>query len=217
MENNFYRDNESLKFHLNHPLMKKCVDLKENNYADKGKYDYAPADFEDALDSYDRVLEIVGEICGNIIAPNAEEVDAVGPKIVNNEVVSDEQSRDMAREIAAMAARQAGKNISAINTLGGMEVIFPELAEMAKEADEFRRAHILNGVKEALAVHGIQCSPLQEKVLTDIFWAFTDTKLYYMLVSQSGWPEERYEFLLRKVLETVMREVAPEMLKAMRT
>ena len=124
---------------------------------------------------------------------------------------------DMAREIAAMAARQAGKNISAINTLGGMEVIFPELAEMAKEADEFRRAHILNGVKEALAVHGIQCSPLQEKVLTDIFWAFTDTKLYYMLVSQSGWPEERYEFLLRKVLETVMREVAPEMLKAMRT
>jgi alkylation response protein AidB-like acyl-CoA dehydrogenase len=87
MENNFYRDNESLKFHLNHPLMKKCVDLKENNYADKGKYDYAPADFEDALDSYDKVLEIVGEICGGIIAPNAEEVDHEGPKIVNNEVV----------------------------------------------------------------------------------------------------------------------------------
>jgi alkylation response protein AidB-like acyl-CoA dehydrogenase len=87
MENNFYRDNQSLKFHLDHPMMKKCVDLKENNYADKGKYDYAPADFEDAIDSYDRVLEIVGEICGEIIAPNAEEVDAVGPTIVNNEVV----------------------------------------------------------------------------------------------------------------------------------
>lgn len=87
MENNFYRDNESLKFHLNHPVMKKCVDLKENNYAENGKYDYAPADFEDALDSYDRVLEIVGEICGEIIAPNAEDVDADGPKIVNNEVV----------------------------------------------------------------------------------------------------------------------------------
>jgi alkylation response protein AidB-like acyl-CoA dehydrogenase len=84
---NFYRDNESLKFHLDHPMMKKCVDLKENNYAEKGKYDYAPADFEDALDSYDRVLEIVGEICGEIIAPNAEEVDQEGPKIVNNEVV----------------------------------------------------------------------------------------------------------------------------------
>ncbi|MCL2414203.1 MAG: acyl-CoA dehydrogenase family protein [Bacteroidales bacterium] len=87
MENNFYRDNESLKFHLDHPMMKKCVDLKENNYADKGKYDYAPADFEDALDSYDRVLEIVGEICGEIIAPNAEDVDHEGAKIVNNEVV----------------------------------------------------------------------------------------------------------------------------------
>jgi len=87
MENNFYRDNASLKFHLDHPMMKKCVDLKENNYADKGKYDYAPADFEDALDSYDRVLEIVGEICGEIIAPNAEDVDHEGAKIVNNEVV----------------------------------------------------------------------------------------------------------------------------------
>ncbi|MCL2682967.1 MAG: acyl-CoA dehydrogenase family protein [Bacteroidales bacterium] len=87
MENNFYSDNKSLKFYLDHPMMKKCVDLKENNYADKGKYDYAPADFEDALDSYDKVLEIVGEICAEIIAPNAEEVDAEGPKIVNNEVV----------------------------------------------------------------------------------------------------------------------------------
>ncbi len=84
---NFYRDNDAMKFHLDHPMMKKCVDLKENNYADKGKYDYAPADFEDAIDSYDKVLEIVGEICGDIIAPNAEEVDHEGPKIVNNEVV----------------------------------------------------------------------------------------------------------------------------------
>jgi hypothetical protein len=84
---NFFTDNPDLKFHLTHPLMKKIVALKENNFEDKDKYDYAPLDYEDAMDSYEKVLEIVGEICGDIVAPNAEDVDAEGPKIVNNEVV----------------------------------------------------------------------------------------------------------------------------------
>jgi 3-(methylthio)propanoyl-CoA dehydrogenase len=78
---NFYLDNPELKFHLTHPLMKKIVALKERNYADKGQYDYAPVDFEDALDSYNRVLEIVGDICANIIGPNAEGVDQEGPRL----------------------------------------------------------------------------------------------------------------------------------------
>lgn len=84
---NFYLDTPELRHHLNHPLMKRIVALKERNYEDKDKYDYAPVDFEDAMDSYDRVLEIVGEICGDVIAPNAEDVDHEGPKVVNNRVV----------------------------------------------------------------------------------------------------------------------------------
>lgn len=84
---NFFTDNPDLLFHLKHPLMKKIVALKERDFADKDKFDYAPMDFEDAMDSYEKVLEIVGEICGDIVAPNAEGVDAEGPKIVNNEVV----------------------------------------------------------------------------------------------------------------------------------
>ena len=75
----FYLDNPELKFHLTHPLMKKIVALKERNYIDKGSYDYAPIDFEDAIDSYNSVLEIVGDICANIMAPNAEGVDQEGP------------------------------------------------------------------------------------------------------------------------------------------
>jgi len=78
---NFYLDNPDLKFHLTHPLMKKIVALKERNYADKGKYDYAPVDFEDAMDSYDKVLEIVGDICANIVGPNADGVDKEGPTL----------------------------------------------------------------------------------------------------------------------------------------
>lgn len=75
---NFYTDNPELKHHLSHPLMEKIVALKERDYADADKYDYAPADFADAMDSYDRVLDVVGEICGDIVAENAEDVDHEG-------------------------------------------------------------------------------------------------------------------------------------------
>ena len=78
---NFYTDNKNLKFHLEHPLMKKCVDLKEDNYKDKDQFDYAPLDFEDTLDTDDKILVIVGEICGDIIDPNAEDVDHDGPQL----------------------------------------------------------------------------------------------------------------------------------------
>ncbi|MCP3895055.1 MAG: acyl-CoA dehydrogenase [Bacteroides sp.] len=83
---NFYLDTPELKHHLNHPLMKRIVELKERNYTDKDTFEYAPIDFEDAMDSYDKVLEIVGEICGDIIAPNSEEVDHEGPQVINNRV-----------------------------------------------------------------------------------------------------------------------------------
>ena len=84
---NFFSDNKDLQFHLGHPLMKKIVELKENGFADKDKYDYAPVDFEDAMDSYRRVMDILGGICGDVIAPNAEGVDQEGPKVVDDHVV----------------------------------------------------------------------------------------------------------------------------------
>jgi hypothetical protein len=83
---NFYNDNKALKLHLQHPLMKKIVSLKERDFADADKFDYAPVDFADAMDNYERVLEIVGEICGTTIAENAEGVDHEGPKVENGRV-----------------------------------------------------------------------------------------------------------------------------------
>ena len=83
---NFYTDNPHLKFHLTHPLMAKIVKLKEADYTQKDKFDFAPLDYEDAIDSYDKIMEIIGGISGGIVAPNAESVDKEGPQLVNNEV-----------------------------------------------------------------------------------------------------------------------------------
>ena len=75
---NYYNDNPVLRHHLNHPLMQKIVELKERGYADADKFDYAPHDFADAMDNYEKTLEIVGEICGDTVAANAEAVDHQG-------------------------------------------------------------------------------------------------------------------------------------------
>ena len=75
---NFYTDNADLKHHLHHPLMQKIVELKERNFSDAATYDYAPTDMADAMDNYERVLDIVGEICGTTVAGNAEAVDHQG-------------------------------------------------------------------------------------------------------------------------------------------
>ena len=83
---NFYTEHPELRYHLNNPMMERICELKERNYRDKDEYDYAPQDYADALDSYDKVLEITGEITGEVIAPNAEGVDAEGPHCANGRV-----------------------------------------------------------------------------------------------------------------------------------
>ncbi len=84
---NFFKDTPDFKFHLEHPEVKKIVKLKEHDFTEADKYDYAPLNHEDAIDSYEKILDIVGDICGNTIATNAESVDIEGPRIENNAVI----------------------------------------------------------------------------------------------------------------------------------
>ena len=102
---NFYTDNPDLKHHLTHPMMRKIVELKERNFTEAEKFDYAPLNFEDAMDSYDKVLEIVGDLCGGIIAENAEGVDHEGPTLKNGRVTyasGTQQNLDACRKAGLM-------------------------------------------------------------------------------------------------------------------
>ncbi len=80
---NYYTDQPAFDFYLNHPEMKRIVELKERNFADKDTYADAPVDFDDAIENYKRVLDITGDIAANIIEPNAEDVDQEGPHLVD--------------------------------------------------------------------------------------------------------------------------------------
>ncbi|MBO7337879.1 MAG: acyl-CoA dehydrogenase family protein [Paludibacteraceae bacterium] len=83
---NFYTDNEALKFQLTNPEMDRIIELKEDGFGDKDKYDYAPQDVDDARDDYDKVMDIVGEIAADVLAVNADGVDSEGPHVENNRV-----------------------------------------------------------------------------------------------------------------------------------
>lgn len=84
---NYYTDHPELEFHLHHPLMKRIVELKERNFADKDIFEDAPVDYNDAIDNYNHLLEIMGDITANIMEPNSESVDLEGPHLVDKRMV----------------------------------------------------------------------------------------------------------------------------------
>src|SRR5574344_22758 len=84
---NYYSDHPEIEFHLNNPLMKRIVDLKEKNYEDKEKFDDAPVDYNDALENYRQILDITGAVAANIIEPNSESVDLEGPHLENGRMI----------------------------------------------------------------------------------------------------------------------------------
>ena len=84
---NYYSDHPEIEFHLNHPLMKRVVDLKERNYAEKDQFEDAPVNYEDAIENYKRLLDITGDVAANIIEPNSEDVDLEGPHLENGRMI----------------------------------------------------------------------------------------------------------------------------------
>ena len=132
---NFYTDHPEIKFHIeNNPLMKRIVELKERNYADKDKFDYAPQDFEDAIDSYDRVFDLAGDVCANVIAPNAESVDAEGPRCENGRMIYASKTKENLDAVI-----KAGLNgVTMPRRYGGLNfpnVAYSAINEMVAAAD----------------------------------------------------------------------------------
>ena len=84
---NYYSDHPEIEFHLNHPLMKRVVDLKERNYVEKDQFEDAPVNYEDAIENYKRLLDITGDVAANIIEPNSEDVDLEGPHLENGRMI----------------------------------------------------------------------------------------------------------------------------------
>ena len=131
---NYYTDHPEIAFHLNHPLMKRIVDLKERDYADKDKFADAPVNFEDAIENYKRILDITGDVAANIIEPNSEAVDLEGPHLEDGRMIYASktfENLDATRKAGlwgiSMPRRYNGLNIP--------NVVFSMLSEVISAAD----------------------------------------------------------------------------------
>ena len=131
---NYYTDHPEIGFHLNHPLMKRIVDLKERDYADKDAFEDAPVNYEDALENYKRMLDITGDVAANIIEPNSESVDLEGPHLENGRML---YARKTVENIEA--TRQAGLwGISMPRRYDGLNIpniVFSMASELIAAAD----------------------------------------------------------------------------------
>ena len=131
---NYYTDHPEIAFHLNHPLMKRTVELKERNYADAATHADAPVNYEDAIENYKRILDITGDITANIIAPNSEAVDQEGPHLIDNRMHYASKTLENIQ-----ATRQAGLwGVSMPRQYGGLNlpnVVFSMLSELIAAAD----------------------------------------------------------------------------------
>ena len=131
---NYYTDHPEIAFHLNHPLMKRIVELKERNYADASTHADAPVNYEDAIENYKRILDITGDITANIIAPNSEAVDQEGPHLIDNRMHYASKTLENIQ-----ATRQAGLwGVSMPRQYGGLNlpnVVFSMLSELIAAAD----------------------------------------------------------------------------------
>lgn len=102
---NYYTDNKVLGHYLRHPLMQRIVQMQEHNYTQADKYNYAPIDFDEAVEGYEQVLELIGRLCAEVIAPNATEVEADGPTLKDGRVIyapATEQNLDLFRKAGLM-------------------------------------------------------------------------------------------------------------------
>lgn len=131
---NYYTDHPEIEFHLNHPLMKHIVELKERNYAGASQYAEAPIDYEDAIENYKRILDIAGDVSANIIEPNAEAVDLEGPHLENGRMGYANKTVENMDTIS-----KAGLwGISMPRRYGGLNLpntVFSMLSEMIAAAD----------------------------------------------------------------------------------
>lgn len=114
--------------------MKRIVDLKERDYADKDAFEDAPVNYEDALENYKRMLDITGDVAANIIEPNSESVDLEGPHLENGRMLYASKTVENIE-----ATRQAGLwGISMPRRYDGLNIpniVFSMASELIAAAD----------------------------------------------------------------------------------
>lgn len=131
---NYYSENRELQHYLRHPLIKRIVEMKERGYSSSSSFNYAPVDFEEAMEGYEQALHLVGELCADVVAPNAVRIEQEGPSVVDGRVIyapATEENLDLFRKAGLMG-------VSLPREYGGLNfpvALFTMMQELVCRAD----------------------------------------------------------------------------------
>ena len=131
---NFFTDNRDLGFIFDTTDLADIIRMYEDDFRQSDRYAYAPENADDALDSYRRVLEVVGEIAATIIAPLSESIDTEPNRLQNGRVLYSQPLQTALR--ALRQAELMGCTVS--RAYGGLNLpnfIFTMAVELIAQAD----------------------------------------------------------------------------------
>jgi len=102
---NFFTENSDLQFQfdkLNQQQSdwQRVVAIAEDDYQQSKKHRDAPINYDDAVENYRKVLEVVGDLAANRIAPRASDVDHEGASIHDGAVSYAKGTQKNLRELA---------------------------------------------------------------------------------------------------------------------
>ena len=107
MTDNFFTDNIDLQFHLEHLDIKDVIEVLEDGYRYSEQYPAAPRNYADAKDNFRLLLNVMGEVCANQIAPRAAEADEEGVQFQDGQVAyapAIQEGLEMLRQAELMGA-----------------------------------------------------------------------------------------------------------------
>jgi len=131
---NFFTDNPDILFQFENLHIEEIVAMAENNYQEAEKYNYAPKNYLDAMENYRRILEIVGDIAANFIAPRAGQTDIEGNTVRDGKVI---YARGLQENLKQLADAEL-MGIEFPREFGGLnfpKIIYMIMVEMVSRAD----------------------------------------------------------------------------------
>jgi hypothetical protein len=163
---NFYTDNDDIRFLFKHFDLGALASLLEEEFKFAPQFDYAPADAAEAIRNYDMILDSVGRLSAEFIAPRAESVDRQGNTLNPDGTVT--YAQGIAESMDKLAKAEV-MGFTLPHRFGGLN--FPNLVySMATEIVSRADASLMNifglqGIGET--INAFASEEIKEKYLHD--------------------------------------------------
>ena len=163
---NFYRDNDDIQFLVRHIELGKLAEIAEEGFKFAEEFDHAPANTEEAMQNYDMVLESLGQLSAEFIAPRAEDVDRQGNTL--NEDGSVTYAKGISESLEKLAQAEV-MGFTLPYRFGGLnfpETVYSIAIEMVSRADaSLMNIFGLQGIAET--INAFASEEIKQKYLYD--------------------------------------------------